>query len=127
MPINIQMHKGLLEFVFHGDVGADDFLAVVESVQDIEARLEVTPDRVTDLSAANMMPLNSDVLRRYAISRTTVPLKNKVKSAIIAPEPDQFGLARIFQTFNENPWIEIKLFRDAASAYAWLGRAAKSA
>jgi hypothetical protein len=127
MPINIQMHKGLLELVFHGDVGEADFMAVVESVHDIEARLEVTPDRVADLSAANMMPLNADVLRRYAISRTAMPLKNKVKSAIIAPKPDQFGLARMFQAFNENPSIEIKLFRDAASAYAWLGRTAKSA
>jgi len=127
MPINVQMHNGLLELIFHGDVTADDFQAPMEFFREVEARLDVAPDRVSDLSAANLMPLNADFLKRFAASRTTVPLKNKVKSAIIAPEPDQFGLARMFQTFNENPAIEIKLFRDAASAYAWLGRAARQA
>jgi len=121
------MHNGLLELIFHGDVTADDFSAPLDFFREVEARLEVSPDRITDLSAANLMPLSADFLKRYAASRTQVPLKNKVKSAIIAPAPDQFGLARMFQTFNENPSIEIQLFRDAASAYAWLGRAAQSA
>ena len=121
------MHNGLLELVFHGDITADDFQAPVEFFTELETRLEVTPDRVTDLSAANLMPLNADFVKRLGASRARAPIKNKIKSAIIAPEPDQFGLARIFQTFNENPSIEIKVFRDAASAYAWLGRAAKSA
>jgi hypothetical protein len=127
MPINVQMHNGLLELIFHGDITADDFQAPVEFFQELEARLEVTPDRVADLSAANLMPLSADFVKNFAASRTNVPLKNKVKSAIIAPKPDQFGLARMFQAFNENPAIEIKLFQDAPSAYAWLGRTPRPA
>jgi len=122
MPINLQIRDGLMEMVFHGNFTTDDLLAAAQSVREIEEQSEITPDRITDLSDANMMSLDADQLKRYAASRARATLKNKVKSAIVAPKPDQYGLARMFQTFNENPAIEIKLFRDAPAAYAWLGR-----
>ncbi|MDR3458355.1 MAG: hypothetical protein P4N60_12970 [Verrucomicrobiae bacterium] len=127
MPVNIQMRDGLVESFFHGDIGTDDFQEMAEFYRDVEARLEVTPDRIADLSGANFMSLDADILRRFAAGRARMPLKNRVKSAIIAPQPEQFGLARMFQTYNENPLIETKLFRDGVSAYEWLGRAARPA
>ncbi|HEV2694332.1 MAG TPA: hypothetical protein VG347_15675 [Verrucomicrobiae bacterium] len=121
MPITSQIRDGLLEAFFQGDVDMEDFQSYAEHLAEIEARLAVTPDRLTDLSAGNLVQMDADRLRRFGATRTVTVLKNKVKSAIVAPKPDQYGLARMFQTFNENPLIEIKIFRDAPAAYAWLG------
>ena len=95
-------------------------------MRETESRLEITPDRVTDLSDGDFMPIPTEVLKRLGESRATAPIKNKVKSAIIAPKPVQYGLGRLFQTYNQNPLIEIMLFKDSARAYQWIGRTAKS-
>jgi len=49
-----------------------------------------------------------------------VRLKNYIKSAIVANNPSQFGFARMFQTLNDNPQIEIRIFPAAESAMEWL-------
>jgi hypothetical protein len=125
MPIHIQMRDGVLEGFFRGKVTGKDLDYVLEKLQDLESRLEVTPDRISDLSDAVFSELRSSDLVAFAEKRGKAKLKNKVKSAIIAPKSIPYGLARMFLAHNENPAIEIMIFRDSASAYQWLGLEAK--
>ena len=127
MPINFQLRDGLLELIYQGDITTADMQGAAIKLSEYEASLEITPDRITDLTDACMFNIDADWLRRFAASRVQATLRNKVKSAIVAPKPDQYGLARMFQTSNENPLIDIQLFRDAASAYRWLGHSARPA
>jgi len=125
MAIKCQLCDGLLHTTLQGRITTEDFRQALEINRDIETRLEITPDRITDLSAADASGLNTSQVMDIAIARRQARLKNKVKSAFVAPKPEQFGLARVFQTYNDNPAIEIMVFKDAASAYKWLGREAK--
>jgi hypothetical protein len=127
MPIEIQMRDGVIEAVCHGKYTAQDIRKWAETVGKWESQLEVAPDRITDLSAANVSDLLSSEVLDFAVQRRGAKLKNRVKSAIIAPDPVQFGLARIFQTCGENPDIELRLFKDSESAYKWVGLAARTA
>jgi hypothetical protein len=124
MPITFQLRDGLVEVFLNGKLTAADFEGLAESYRDAESRLEVTPDRVSDLTEADFSDLESNDLVHFAQQRKIARLKNPVKSAIIAPSPGQYGMARVFQTCNDNPFIEIRLFKDAASAYEWVGRTA---
>ena len=114
-----------MEITFRGDITAKDIMQAAVLVRDAEAELPVSPDRISDLSDTNLSRLEAEDVREFAHQRNAVPMKNKVKSAIIAPQPEQFGLARLFQAHSENPMMEVQVFRDAASAYEWLGRKAK--
>jgi hypothetical protein len=125
MALTFQIRDGLIELTFRGDIMAKDIVQAVVLVRDAEAELDVSPDRISDLSDTNLGRLETEDVREFAHQRNTVPMKNKVKSAIIAPKPEQFGLARLFQAHNENPMVEVQVFRDATSAYDWLGRKAK--
>jgi len=125
MAIQFQIRDGLAEVSFHGDVTTTDLRQLLETYKDLESRLETTPDRVADLSAAQTLNFETSHLREFALVREAARLKNRVKSAIIAPSLEQFGLARMFQAYNQNPAIEIMIFKDAPSAYAWLGRVPK--
>jgi hypothetical protein len=122
MAIQFNMRGGWVEVIMQGNVTNDDLRQLLASYNEAEARLPVTPDRITDLSQAVMTAIDAGQLREFSLARQAAQLKNNVKSAIIAPEPEQYGLARMFQAFNQNPKIEICLFRDAASAYTWIGR-----
>jgi hypothetical protein len=126
MPIHLQIHDGLLEAACHGKLTAADLKHLKLTLRDIEARLEVTPDRVSDLTGADVSDLDSEDLVLLAEYRRAAVLKNKVKSAIIVPKASvQYGLARMFMAHNQNPDIEIKIFYDYASAHDWLGRETK--
>jgi hypothetical protein len=127
MAIQFNIRDGWIEVTLQGQVTNDDFRQLLAAYHEAEACLPVTPDRISDLSQAVMTAIDAGQLREFALARQAAQLKNKVKSAIIAPGPEQYGLARMFQAFNQNPKIEICLFKDAASAYAWIGRAMPAA
>ena len=126
MALTFEIRDGLMEIKFHGDVLADDFLRLVDLMQAAESRLEVSPDRILDFSESSFMHLATFELINFATRRNYALLKNEVKAAIIAPKPEQYGHARLVQTYNQNPKIKVRVFNDAASAYEWLGRAAKA-
>ena len=121
MPLNVQLRDGVIEATFHGKVTRVDLSELTKAFQDIESRLAVTPDRIADLSDASLSDLQSSEVVHLAEARREVNLKNKVKTAIIAPSPEVFGLARMFSTYNRNPAITISVFKDSASAYKWIG------
>ena len=121
MPIIIQMRDGVIEAAFRGNIAVEDFQQLKVTLQDLESRLEVTPDRISDLSEASFSELRASDLVAFAENRGVAKLKNKIKSAIIAPKPVQYGLTRVFMTRNQNPAIEIMVFKDSTSAYNWIG------
>jgi len=127
MPINFQTVDGLIIVQFQGRVTGEDLQRLADAYQDIEAQLAKTPDRVTDLSdwIPNSEDLPSSMLNEFGRRRALAKVRNEVKSAIIAPHPGQFGLARMYQAYNRNPKIETMIFKDSNSAYAWLGREAE--
>jgi len=43
----------------------------------------------------------------------------------VASKPAQFGYARMYQTLNENPNIELELFINREKAMAWLALVGK--
>ena len=124
MPIHTQAVDGLIIVKFQGRVTVEDLERLANAYQDIEARLEVTPDRITDLAdwTPNSQDLPSSVLEAFGRRRAHAKVKNKVKSAIVAPNTAQFGLARMYWAYNNNPGIETMIFRDSGSACVWIGR-----
>jgi hypothetical protein len=116
------MREGLMEARLHGDVTAEDFWQLDQFAREADSRLEASPDRILDISDGNWAQIQSELVRVIAVIREKEPLKNKVKAAIVAPKLEQYGIARMFQTLNQNPALEINIFKDAPSAYGWLGR-----
>jgi len=127
MAINIQIVDGVIEAIFRGKVTEEDFQNLKVVLRDIESTMEVTPDRIADVSNADFSELRSVDLVMFAEQRWEATLKNKVKSAVIAPQSSvQYGLARMFMAHNQNPDIEIRIFNDSSSANKWIGRETKS-
>ncbi len=116
-----------MELALVGKVTGDDLRELLAVVTNAEAELPVTPDRIMDMSDADTSALVADTLVAVAEVRRFTVLRNKIKSAVIAPRSEQYGLARMFAGYNQNPDITIMLFRDAASAWQWLGRQPKVA
>ncbi len=93
---------------------------MIDLLKKIETEARVSPDRMADLSLIEGISLNFSAITNYAAARRTAPLKNKVKAAIVAPHPLQYGFARMFQTLNDNPDIIMEIFTDKNSGLAWI-------
>jgi len=106
---------------FSGLISADDLRRSVEEIEAIEATAAVTPFRLTDLSASDMVHLSFQSIGELAARRRSAVLKNPVRSAIVAPSLVQYGFSRMFQILNDNPRIDVEVFREMDAAVAWLG------
>ncbi|HLZ53251.1 MAG TPA: hypothetical protein VKS19_02115 [Verrucomicrobiae bacterium] len=120
MALNSKIAEGIVYLTFRGYVTAEDIRDMVDLLAKIETEARVSPDRVADLTAIEGMSLNFSAIIDYSVMRRKAPLKNKVKAAIVAPHPLQYGFARMFQTLNDNPDINMEIFTDKNSGLAWI-------
>lgn len=112
--------QGIVYLTFRGYVMAEDIRDMVDLLTKIETEARVSPDRIVDLSAIEGISLNFSAIIDYSVMRRKAPLRNKVKAAIVAPHPLQYGFARMFQTLNANPDIDMEIFTDQNSGLAWI-------
>lgn len=120
MRFEFQIQDGVVFSRFLGRVTGADILDHARYLAGLETESEVSPDRLTDLSATDAMDVVFEDIERLAKVRRSAPLRNPIRSAIVAPKDIQYGLARMFQTLNDNPEIILEVFRDTASARQWL-------
>lgn len=122
MAIEFRPRAGVLEIVFSGLASNEDLRRLAEYTLELEAREPVSPDRLVDLSAVNELALDFPAVEQLAQQRIAQPPRNPIRSAVVAPRPVQYGVARMYQSLNTAPTIELRIFRDRAAAEAWLGR-----
>lgn len=120
MALDIKFQDGILCLTMRGCVTSEELLNAAAQTAKIESEIEVSPQRIVDLSLVEDMNLNFADMHQVAETRKAAPLKNAVKSAIVAPQPVQYGFARMFQTLNKNPQITVQIFTARQDAIDWL-------
>jgi hypothetical protein len=76
-------------------------------------------NRVTDFSAVEKLDIGFHDVHALAEVRRSVTFDRPIKSAFVACQPLHIGYARMFQTLNDNPAVEIRIVADMAEALAW--------
>jgi hypothetical protein len=84
-----------------------------------EASHPVSLDRITDLTAVERFEVGILDIYYFAVRRGAKRFSRVVKSALIVQEPEQFGIARVYETLNENPQIRIRILRSLTEAKEW--------
>lgn len=120
MAYDIAVRDGIICTTFTGALVAPDLEQLLQELAALEAGFAVTPHRLSDLSACQGIDLDYPSLAPFATARTKASMKNRVKSALVAPRPLHYGFARMFGILNNNPDIEIRTFADAHDAWNWL-------
>ncbi len=120
MAFDLKVENGVVRVTFEGYLDSKDLERLDEIVSGMEAEYDVSPDRISDLSSIEGVHLDCAAMEFFADRRRHAPLKNRVKSAIVVPRPLQYGIARMFQTLNDNPNINSQIFTDRERALNWL-------
>jgi hypothetical protein len=120
MPLEIHHETDLVRVVLKGTLTEADLVALAKEAEETERNAGVSPNRLTDGTAVSEITITFHQMQAFALRRRTATVKNKMRSAIVAPGPLRYGFARMFQTLNDNPKIEISIFGDTAAAVRWL-------
>lgn len=123
MPYQLTSEPDMLRIELFGILTAYDLQSIAAELEQIEGRMPVTPNRLTDATHLLNGDLNFADVFALAERRKVQNLANQIKSALVAPKPVNLGFARMFQILNDHPQIEIQIFPTCEAAEAWLADA----
>lgn len=119
MPFELTTPGAVLFARIFGVFTGPDLDQLAVDAEAAEATHPVSLDRITDLTAVERFEVGFQDIYHFAIRRSSQRFTRVVKSAIVVHEPVQFGIARIYETLNENPQIQVRIVRSVTEAAVW--------
>jgi hypothetical protein len=122
MPIalDVDEERNVLVSRATGELGVDELIAYMAELKR-ETRLRPGYRSYVDFSAADPSRIDAAAIRRVVdVASGFDPALGPVRVAVFAPSDLAFGLARIYAALVESLQREVRVFRDAADARAWL-------
>ena len=119
MPFEIKHEGDLLLGKMSGVVTAEDLHEMVDETQILEEAMATVPNRIVDMTSVVRFDFESQVVTEIAERRRARTFANSFKSALIAERPVAVGLAKMFQTLNDHPQIEIRILGSIQDAKDW--------
>jgi hypothetical protein len=123
LSYDLDVKPDLIQCVMTGALTGNDLSRLAAEADAIEADFDRVPHRITDMTGVTVMEVGYPEVRAFALHRRTLQFPNTFKSAILVRSKVQFGIARMFQSLNDNSWITIQIFEDRTEAGAWLREA----
>jgi hypothetical protein len=111
---------GVLRIVMPATLTAAELDGIAAALTEIERSAAVTPHRLVDMSGVTRFQVGFTDMFALAELRRAHPPANPIRSALVASTPVQVGFARMFQTLNDHPLVDVRIFPDVDSALAWL-------
>jgi hypothetical protein len=119
MPFELTTPDAILFARVFGVFTAAELNHLADVAEIAEASQPIALDRITDLTAVERFEVGFREIYYFAIRRSAQRFSRVVKSAIIVQDPLQFGLARMYETLNDNPQIRIRILRNVTEANGW--------
>jgi hypothetical protein len=120
MPFRLTTGPDFLRIEINGTFTRGEFVAFMAQVEAIEQQSARIPDRlISDLSltSGDVGPIE---LLDVAARRKAQTFRNSFKTALVATTPAGLGIARMFQTLNDHPQVQIEIFDTEQRAALWL-------
>jgi hypothetical protein len=119
MPFELTTPGAILNARIFGVFTAPELNHLAWKAEIAEASHPVSLDRITDLTAVERFEVGFREIFYFALRRSAQRFSRVVKSAIIVQEPEQHGIARMYEALNENPQIQIRILRSVTEATEW--------
>jgi hypothetical protein len=126
MPFEISREPGHVRIRLTGTVSAMDLDDLAREMHRLEDELGPV-HRVTDLTGMDTVDVAYPEVSDFADRRRKRPMNAPVRSALVANRPLQIGYARMFQTLNDNAFVDIRLFGRMDEALQWLAESSSAA
>ena len=123
MPHEIQATDRFIRVIFTGHFTEADRLELGSELPRVEATYKIFPDRMLDFTAVEKNDFEFPAIERRAAAARARVYPNPFKLALVAPKPLDYGCARMYQILNDNPQVDLKIFKTRSEAEEWLASA----
>ena len=120
MGFEFKSQVGYVLLRLYGKMEVRDLYEIAKHLDAAEQPGRPSPHRFIDMTEVEEVSLNFDNMHGFTSGRSGVKLKNMVRVAVVTKNIVQFGLARMFQTLNQQPQTEVSVFHDQETARRWL-------
>ena len=120
MPFTPTVKERFVHIAWHGNVTQTDLMALGQELPKIAASLGCAPDVLHTFGELGDKVFTPWAAFEHSIRRETTPMKNVVKSAVVATTPQVLAVARMMQALNRNPGLTMEIFSSETDALAWL-------
>jgi hypothetical protein len=103
-----------------GVLTPDDLVTLAAELERLEDAAGASKDRIADATSLDEVEIAFPDVLLLANRRLGRTFTRRVKSAVIARRSVHIGFARMFQTLNEHPQIEIRIVPSMDEALKWL-------
>jgi len=115
----IDVESNLIRVTLSGVLTEGDLRGIGDAADELEATTPVRP-RITDMTGVTELEVRYADVQVFATRRREIKFPNAFKSAIVVSGASQLGIARMFQTLNDNPQITIEIFTEREKALEWV-------
>src|SRR5262245_39918396 len=109
------MDTEILRVTLFGALTPEDLTDLMDAADEIEKDMDPVPHRITTASGVEDIQVGYKEVKAFAWHRREIVFPNVFRSAIVVNSPVQRGIARMFQTLNDNPQITIEIFDDEST------------
>jgi len=125
MLISVELNKDYCEVIFHRSVSLISIFEGVERIRELFPKVDQLRSLLVNFSQTSNFELSYLQLVRLAEYKWVFAALNKeFRLAIVAPTDIIFGSARVWESYMNDPDLDIGLFRNLLMAQEWLKRAA---
>jgi hypothetical protein len=125
MEYTVDAKERIWRVTFFGTMTYRDLLELEERVKKIHESNLVGLDGLVDLRELSNIHIDFVAVSGFTAALRCRSLPNKVRMAIVAMGPIQYGFARMFQTLLDHPQIEVQVFANEKDALDWFSSQTK--
>jgi hypothetical protein len=120
MICSYEYKDNILFQIFPESLSDNDFRLIDEEIEIIEKKYSLVPHFLVNLINVKSFSGDYRAVQKLAKKREDKKFPNNILEAILVSNDFQMGFARMYQTFNANPQLEIKIFKDESKAIEWI-------
>jgi hypothetical protein len=120
MPYRITTESNFVRVVYVGEFTPTALHALIDVLVALDRPLATVPHRLFDVTQVTDWRITYADMVAVTERRRTHPPASPARSAVVATDPVGIGFGRMFQTLNDHPLIDVRIFSTVAEAEAWL-------
>lgn len=120
MPFRIEILPEYVHVEWYGDMVNEDLIEVGLALPKVGEQLRKVPNVLHTFDKVENLRLQFDAMHAHTrkLSRTELP--NRSRTASVCERPLFYGVARMMQSLNSNPNLQMEVFTSLEDALAWL-------
>jgi hypothetical protein len=119
MPYDFSASGPYYAIRLHGQMAEADLQQLMDDVVKAEQAAPRSLNRIIDSTDVERFDIHFGDVMTFVNQRKAAPPKNPIKTAILVQREVALGVARMFQTLNDHPFITIRIVNNREEAERW--------